>query len=87
MQTMENPITAFRQGMDEARTKSYDKLDQKALDKARRRGQSTATILATGRKEYEALLNRGWTLVAAQGLGDQFQIVRRFEMTKRVLGH
>lgn len=87
MTTMEfHPLKEFTRGMDEARTKQLDKLDQKALDKARRRGLHTATILATGRKEYEGLLNRGWTLVEAHGQQTIWDVVRRYEMTKRVLG-
>lgn len=87
MTTMENPITIFRTANRDARTHHYDQLDKKQLDKARRKGLHTATYLAAGRKEYEALLNRGWTLAQAHGDQTIFDIVRRYEMTKRVLGH
>jgi hypothetical protein len=82
-----HPLRAFTEGTRDARAKQYDRLDEKALRKARKRGLHTATILATGRKEYEGLLNRGWTLVEAHGQQTIWDVVRRYEMTKRVLGH
>lgn len=86
MTTMTATRPTFREALDQARERGYDKLEEKALKRARRRGHSLALIKVTGRQTAEAMVSRGWSLDQAHGQPTIFDINQTFTLHKKVLG-
>ena len=77
----------LRDHMNDARNREWDKMSEKALARARKRGNSFAMMTVSTQANAEALVSRGWEILQAHGQQTIWDINQRYTLRKRVLGH